>query len=165
MGLPDPQSFINLITGDGNDTLVGNSLNNLLIAGRGSNALDGGAGTDTVKFIGNRADYSVLQAGNGWKVTSNKLSSSGVDTIINEFGQTELVVKSALDQTERVGSMYDALFNRAPDAPGVKGWANSMIDTGNSELVVARSMARATESGVNEWSNTQFVTKMYENAL
>lgn len=167
--LSDPQAFVKLIAGDGNDTLIGNALDNLLMGGRGNNILDGGAGTDTAQFIGLRGDYSVLQDGTGWKVVSNKLSQGGVDTVRNveklQFGQTVLVARSALDQTEAVGSMYDAMFNRAADATGLKSWTTSILDYGNSELAVARSMTRATEAGVNEWTNAQFVTKMYENAM
>ena len=38
----------NAIGGDGNDTLIGNALNNVLYGGRGDDRLDGGAGNDTL---------------------------------------------------------------------------------------------------------------------
>ncbi len=44
--------------------LTGNGLDNLLIAGRGDNIIDGGSGQDTVQFSGTLADYDItVEAG------------------------------------------------------------------------------------------------------
>ncbi len=38
----------NAVTGDGNDTLIGNDIANILLGMRGNDTLDGGAGADTL---------------------------------------------------------------------------------------------------------------------
>ena len=47
------------LLGLGNLSLHGNGLDNLLLAGRGNNLIDGGAGTDTARFTGTMADYQI----------------------------------------------------------------------------------------------------------
>ena len=168
--LVDPNAFKNLVSGDGNDQLIGNALDNLLMAGRGSNLLDGGTGIDTAQYIGGRSMYGVVQtAANLYQVTSQVLSGGGTDTLTQienmVFGSTTLVARSALNQTQTVGSFYDVMFNRAPDAGGLKFWTNSILDAGVSEVTVAQSFTQATEEGADQLTNAQFITLMYQNAL
>jgi subtilisin-like proprotein convertase family protein len=59
----------NAFTGDGNDTLVGNELNNLLFGGRGTNTIDGGDGDDTAAFLRGYASYSLQRVGGTIVVT------------------------------------------------------------------------------------------------
>jgi Ca2+-binding RTX toxin-like protein len=47
LSITNPSSIENIVTGDGNDTLVGNAANNRLTGGRGNDTLTGGAGADT----------------------------------------------------------------------------------------------------------------------
>ena len=168
--LTDPQAFKKIITGDGNDTLIGNTLDNLLMGGRGSNVMDGREGFDTAQFIGGRSMYDVIQNGvGGYQVTSGVLSGGGVDqlTYIEQmcFGTTTLVAKSALDQTQSVGSMYQAMFDRGADAGGLKYWTNSILDSANSELSVATAFTQSQEDDVVSLTNAQFVTRMYTDGL
>ncbi|MEP9368816.1 S8 family serine peptidase [Xanthobacter sp. VNH20] len=61
----DPASlFGTLITGDGNDSLVGDASDNLFISGRGINSIVGGGGVDTLQLLKGIADYSQVQWGN-----------------------------------------------------------------------------------------------------
>lgn len=166
----DPQAFKKIITGDGDDTLIGNALDNLLMGGRGNNVMDGREGDDTAQFIGGRSMYDVVQSGaNAYKVTSTVLSGGGVDQLASieklVFGTTTMVAKSALDQTESVGSMYDAMFDRSADAAGLKFWTNSVLDGANTELSVARAFTQSSEDNVVSLTNAQFVTRMYTDAL
>lgn len=99
--LDSPALFRNLTTGDGNDTLVGNGNDNILMPGRGDNSVDGGLGIDVLRLIGVRENYTVvrdttqsLMAGNQSagstlttnnahstvKVADNVLSGGGTDT-------------------------------------------------------------------------------------
>lgn len=168
--LVDPQAFKNTISGDGNDQLIGNAFDNLLMAGRGSNALDGGIGIDTAQYIGGRSMYDVVQNGlGGYSVVSNVLSGGGVDALTGIekmlFGTTTLVAKSALDQTQTVAGMYDVMFNRGPDAGGLKFWTNTILDGVNTELSVAQAFTQANEDQVAKLTNPEFVTRMYNDAL
>ncbi|MEZ6123848.1 MAG: cadherin domain-containing protein [Planctomycetaceae bacterium] len=71
-----------VITGLGGDNLLcGDAGDDLLISTSGYNALDGGEGTDTVRFLdGNRADYQVIDRGNGIIEVSD---GSRIDIITN----------------------------------------------------------------------------------
>ena len=168
--LVDPHAFKTIISGDGNDILIGNALDNLLMAGRGSNVLDGGAGIDTAQLIGSRSMYDVVQnPEGGYQILSTTLSGGGLDVLTNieklRFGTTELLMKSALDQTETVGSLYEAMFDRGADAGGLRFWTDSVLDGTNSELSVATFFTKAQEGSVAELTNAQFVTRMYEYGL
>lgn len=167
--LTDPNAFKKILSGDGNDQLIGNVLDNLLMGGRGNNVLDGAAGFDTAQYIGGRSLYDVELIGGTYQVKSLVLSGGGTDTLSHieqlTFGTTTLVAKSALDQSETVGGFYDVMFDRAPDAGGLKFWTNSIVDYGNSELTVAEAFTQATEDGANTLTNAQFVTLMYQNAF
>lgn len=168
--LVDPQAFKTLITGDGNDVLIGNALDNLLLGGRGSNLLDGGTGTDTAQYIGGRSMYDVMQNGTGgYTVVSTVLSGGGTDQLALienlTFGSTTLVAKSALDQTETVGSFYDAMFDRGADGGGLKYWTNTVLDGANTELSVATYFTESPEDGTASLTNAQFVTRMYAFGL
>ena len=168
--LVNPQAFKNIISGDGNDQLIGNALDNLLMGGRGNNALDGGAGIDTAQYIGGRSMYDIVQNGlGGYSVVSNVLSGGGIDALTNIeqmlFGATMLVAKSALDQTQTVAGMYDVMFNRGPDAGGLKFWTNTILNGVNTELSVAQAFTQANEDQVAKLTNPEFVTRMYNDAL
>lgn len=168
--LTDAHAFTKIMTGDGNDRLIGNALDNMLMAGRGSNLLDGGSGSDTAQYIGGRSMYDVVQNGlGGYSVVSTVLSGGGLDVLTNieslRFGTTTLIAKSALDQTETVGSFYDAMFDRGADAGGLKFWTNSVLDGANTELSVATYFTESPEDGTAALTNAQFVTRMYEFGL
>lgn len=168
--LVDPHAFQKIIGGDGNDTLIGNALDNLLMGGRGSNVLDGGAGIDTAQFIGGRSMYDVVEnAQGGYNVISTAISGGGLDVLTNieklRFGSTELVAKSALDQTETIASLYEVMFDRGVDAGGLRFWTDSVLDGINSELSVATFFTQAPEDSVAQLTNAQFVTRMYEYGL
>lgn len=81
--LTDPGAFRQLITGDGNDILIGNGADNVLMAGRGSNQVDGGAGVDVLRLIGDFSNYTIGHHGDGVSVRSDTLSGGGIDTVHN----------------------------------------------------------------------------------
>ena len=75
----DPSGFQNLVSGDGNDTLIGNDADNILMAGRGYNHVDGGAGLDVMRLIGEHDNYTIKLHGDVVAVHSHKLWGGGVD--------------------------------------------------------------------------------------
>lgn len=81
--LNDTGSFRQLISGDGNDVLIGNGADNVLMAGRGNNHVDGGAGVDVMRLIGEFSNYTVADDGGALAVHSNTLSGGGVDIVRN----------------------------------------------------------------------------------
>ncbi|MFM8546668.1 MAG: flagellin [Betaproteobacteria bacterium] len=71
----------NAIGGQGNDTLIGNSADNILRGNQGNDTLDGGAGTNTAVFRGAMADYTIT-AGASTTVRDN-VGTDGTDTLTN----------------------------------------------------------------------------------
>ena len=61
-------------------SLTGNDLDNLLIAGRGNNTIDGGAGTDTVLFTGAMAEYQITVTGGTVTVTDLRTDTNAQGT-------------------------------------------------------------------------------------
>ena len=55
----------NAIGGAGADTIIGNSVDNILRGNAGNDTIDGGLGTDTAVFSGNRADYTITNLSGG----------------------------------------------------------------------------------------------------
>ncbi|RTZ39964.1 hypothetical protein EKL30_17050 [Candidimonas sp. SYP-B2681] len=81
--LGDTSGFRHLVSGDGNDTLIGNGAANILMAGRGNNHVDGGAGLDVVRLIGDRSNYGIERHDDVLSVRSKTLSDGGVDVLHN----------------------------------------------------------------------------------
>ena len=169
ISLKDPAGFRNLTSGDGNDRLIGNSSDNVLLGGRGNNYIDGGLGIDTAAFIAHRSHYDVEQSDQGLRVTSKALSGGGVDVIQNvetlKFGDVILPTLSALNQTQTVASFYDALFDRTPDIDGLEQWVDAVLENKLSERDVALGFTMANEGGVSSLSNDAFLTQLYRFAL
>lgn len=92
--LNDAGALRNLISGDGDDLLLGNARENILMPGRGTNFVDGGAGLDVLRLIGRSADYSVdafervisvysdARSGGEWNHISNVELLSFADRVV-----------------------------------------------------------------------------------
>lgn len=81
--LADAAAFLHLVSGDGDDVLIGNSAENILMPGRGNNFVDGGAGLDVLRLIGPSVNYTIIDHGDVITVHSHALSGGGVDTAFN----------------------------------------------------------------------------------
>ncbi|MBB5216028.1 S8 family serine peptidase [Parapusillimonas granuli] len=81
--LADPSGFRGLTSGDGDDILIGNGLDNILMAGRGNNHIDGAAGVDVVRLIGAKSDFSIARHENAISLQSLALSGGGTDVLYN----------------------------------------------------------------------------------
>lgn len=81
--LADPGAIRNLYSGDGDDMLAGNALSNVLLAGRGSNVVDGGAGVDVLRLVGTYDTYRVSHTPEAAEVSSLGLSGGGTDRVLN----------------------------------------------------------------------------------
>ncbi|TCT05490.1 S8 family serine peptidase [Aquabacter spiritensis] len=70
--------FASLITGDGNDTLVGDAGDTTVFSGRGINTVDGGAGADTLWLLKGVGEY--VQAGYGTEIVLYGAASQDILT-------------------------------------------------------------------------------------
>ncbi len=150
----------NAIGGAGNDTITGNSANNLI---------DGGPGIDTVIYLGNKSNYSVAKITAGYRVTDAS-GKEGVDTLTNVERIQYADKTIALDISANAGQVYrvyQAALNRQPDQGGLGDWIYGM-DKGMSLTDVANGFIGSPEFkalyGENP-STAEFVNRLYQNVL
>lgn len=155
----------------GNDTINAGAGNDWISGGTGDDKLDGGAGTDTAYYSGARSLYTITRTSTGFTVKDSS-GVNGTDTLANverlQFGDKAV----ALDvEGAGIGGkayrLYQAAFDRTPDADGVGFWISAM-EKGYSLVTVAENFIASPEyqkaygTGL---SNQAIVTKYYQNIL
>jgi Ca2+-binding RTX toxin-like protein len=93
------------IGGAGNDTILGNSVDNSLTGGKGNDTLDGRGGVDTANFSGLTSDYLRVQNMDGsWTVTDMRIGADGTDTLKNieyaKFGDGTVQLNASTQTTQ-----------------------------------------------------------------
>jgi hypothetical protein len=149
---------LNVQAGSGNDkiTILGDAHN-----------IDGGAGLDYLVMGGARAGYKVLKAASGYTVTDGggKVSTvSNVERISFGDATVALDIDGNGGQTYR---LYQAAFNRAPDAGGLGYWIGEM-DKGASLASIASGFVNSDEFKLAYGAapgNKALVTQFYQNIL
>ncbi len=148
-------------------TLTGNASNEQFSSSLGNDTVDGAGGINTVTYHCNRANFTITETTTGWVVSS---VAEGFDKLSNvqrlQFADKTL----ALDISGNAGQayrIYQAAFDRTPDAGGLKYWIDQM-DKGMDLLEVAARFVDSEEFrrlyGTNP-TNEVFLTKLYNNVL
>ncbi len=155
----------------GNDVLNGNGGNDILYGGDGNDTLNGGDGIDTATYLGVRANYTV--SGNSTQATvAAKTGTDGSDTLngVERLAFIDGTMAFDVAKGSHAGDMYrlyQAAFNREPDAAGVGFWIGQ-FDKGISLESIAAGFMDSNEFRTaygTAPTNTQLVTKIYENVL
>jgi Ca2+-binding RTX toxin-like protein len=159
-----------LVGTTGNDTINGGAGNDSINGGAGNDAINGGTGTNTVLYAGNRANYTITQNSNGTLTVTDNTGAEGTDTLTSvqrlAFADKYLAfdIESIAGQAYR---MYQAAFNRTPDASGLGYWMSQM-DNGTSLESVANFFDHSSEFqsmyGATP-TNSAFVNLLYQNVL
>lgn len=151
------------------DTLTTASGDDILIGLGGNDVLDGGAGFDTAMVAANRANFTLTKSGSSFTLTDNT-GALGVDTLSNieritfadrtiDFDTGGLAAKAY--------RIYQAAFDRAPDAGGFGFWIYS-LGVNPSIKDMANGFISSAEFinlyGANA-TNESIVTKLYSNVL
>lgn len=148
---------------------VGTAKNDTFHSSAGNYKTDGGSGIDTLKYAGKMVNFTVAKSG-ATSVVTDKSGVEGVNTLDNferlmfSDGAIALDISGNGGQAYR---LYQAAFNRVPDAGGVGFWM-SMLDKGMSLTSVATGFMDSAEFKAVYGaapSNTQLVSKFYENIL
>lgn len=150
----------------GADTIAGNSFNNVLEGGTGNDRVDGGGGTDTALFRGFSSQYTITRSGSAATVTG----PDGVDSLLN-IERLQFDDKAIAYDISGTGGqgyrLYQAAFNRTPDAGGLGYWIKA-LDGGASLRDVAGGFVTSAEFqtvyGTNP-TNAELVSRYYENVL
>lgn len=148
---------------------VGTPGNDKFHSSAGTYHTDGGHGIDILQYVGKRANFTVTKSGVSAVVT-DKSGAEGVNHLDNFERLVFPDGAIALDVTGNGGQayrLYQAAFNRTPDADGLGYWI-SVLDHGVSLSTVADGFMNSNEFqniyGVHP-TNTQLVTRFYENIL
>lgn len=133
------------------------------------NQVTGSSGTDTISYDGPRSNYTVKASATGYTITANGAGGAtdllvGVERI--KFADTSIGLD--IDGTGGMAyRIYQAAFDRTPDAGGLGFWLNAMDKGATLESVAAGFMASpefAKLYGANP-SNKELVSKIYTNVL
>jgi len=60
--------------------------------------------------------------------------------------------------------MYDALFDRAPDAGGLNYWIGA-FESGNTIAAIADTFVTVAEGGINAMTDAEFIAQLYQSGL
>jgi serralysin len=151
------------------DTLTTASGDDILIGLGGNDVLNGAAGFDTAIYAANRANFTLAKSGNNFTLTDNT-GALGNDTLSN-IERITFADRTIDFDTNGIAAkafrVYQAAFDRAPDAGGFGFWIHTLGLTSSIQQVAAGFVSSAefiNVYGANA-SNASIITKMYNNVL
>ncbi len=152
----------------GDDGLAGLAGNDVMIGGDGDDVLDGGAGIDTVVYDSFRTQSSVFIDQNDLVLEATE-GPEGRDFLDNIEVLSFLDGRLAFDVTDRaavVYRMYDAAFDRTPDALGFNVWI-AALESGTAIEALGAAFAGSPEFQATYGSlpDQGFVERLYRNVL
>lgn len=149
-------------------SVLGTAGNNFFTATAGYHRIDGGAGLDTVLYLGARAGFTVARDAGGIVVSDT--AGTVRDALVNIERVQFSDVWLALDINGTAGKafrLYQAAFDRAPDLAGLGYWIK-MLDSGVTLDQVSAGFVASGEFadlyGANP-SDSHFVSLLYQHVL
>ena len=126
-------SIENATGGDGNDTLIGNALDNRLVGGAGNDTLYGGAGLDTAVYNTHRIAYNLYTVPGGFSISGPE----GTDAItgVERLQFSDKKIAMDLAPSEHAGQALEFIGVLAPSlvhVPSIVGVILGLIDGGTS---------------------------------
>ena len=125
---------------------------------------------NTASFTGNRSNYTIAATGSAYTVVDNTGTdgSSTFDSTVTllRFADSHVALGSD-GNAAKAYRVYQAAFDRAPDASGLGFWI-ATLEQGVSLQDVAAGFIQSAEFVIKFGSNpsaTEFVTKLYQNVL
>lgn len=152
----------NLVSGSGNDFLMGNEADNLM---------DGGAGLDTFATSGIRERYSLQAKGDVWEIFDSE-GTDGTDSLINierlNFSNMNLALDvSTTGAAGRAAQIIGTVAYPLIKASAVAGEIISLIDSGKSTAEIFQDALnnRAIENLAGSSSNIDLARLVGRNVL
>jgi hypothetical protein len=148
----------------------GTGANDVFHATGGHSAIDGGAGTDLVRYDGPRSSYLLLKEDLGYVVLGTG-ADDRVDRLVGvervQFGDGSAMALDVDGAAGQAYRLYQAAFDRVPDRAGLGYWIWRM-DAGSTLEQVALEFTQQPEFQALYGaapSDTDFVTHLYSNVL
>lgn len=158
----------NVLTGNNQDNVLrGLDGNDLLISGGGRDTLDGGAGVDIARLDSSFVASRLIKTATGYRYEDPEFGPIQLQNIerIEFIGKgLSLPGDTHAAQAYRI---YQAAFNRTPDAGGLGFWI-SRIDAGAKLDDVAQGFTQSAEFQALYGSNPShaaLIDKFYQNVL
>jgi len=150
------------------ELVFGTGGNDYLHNRAGSEVVDGGAGTDLLRYGGARAGFVVEKSGGGFTVTDRAGGAADVLTSVERLLFDDAVIALDIDGVGgQVYRLYQAAFDRIPDSGGLGYWIKAM-DGGYSLHEVAKLFMDQNEFRAlygSATSNAQIIDKLYQHIL
>ena len=125
----------NAIGGDGNDTLTGNSANNILFGGRGVDTMAGGLGDD-IYYVDNLNDVVIENAGEGYDIIysflANYVLPANVEELLLQLADGDVVGSAGDDNVTGSKGNNTMLGNAGNDTLDGRG-GDDFIDGGDGD--------------------------------
>jgi hypothetical protein len=145
--------------------------NDRIRGGGGDDWISGGSGFDFALYDGLRADFAVTRGAGGVTVADGA-GAEGRDTLVEVerlvFADTNVALDVGAGEVGgRAYRLYEAAFNRKPDAPGVGFWIGK-LDAGVAVTAVAQGFIDSQEyrdAYGSAMNNRELVTRYYTNIL
>lgn len=156
----------------GNDATSGGTGNDTFLSTSGYDFYYGGSGTDIVYYTTTRASHTVTKNTADNTMTVSKPYTSAVDSLDKtveriHFADNKAVAFDVEGVAGQAYRMYQAAFDRKPDADGLGFWIATM-DNGTNIYEVASGFANSQEFknlyGAAP-TNAELVTRLYQNVL
>jgi len=159
----------------GNDNLVGTASNDIFLGYLGTDAVNGGAGYDILRFDGLPSSY--FYSGSTYTNGLPTLDELGrldtptsVDvTTFRNLERIELLDVafdlSGASVAAQVNNLYLGLLNREADLPGLSFWSHWADDMGISGVATALLNSSEFVGGQGPTNTAQLITQLYEGVL
>lgn len=147
--------------------LSGGAGDDLIIGGGGADTIDGGAGSDTARFSGKIAAYQITggaQATVHARAGNDNVVLTAVEKLQFDDAMVTFDTGGANGQAYR---LYQAAFDRTPDAAGVGYWMAQMAAGATLDTVAGAFIASAEFKQIAgaAQSDAAFVSLLYQHVL
>ena len=156
----NPLSLIeNAIGGSGNDTIIGNTANNMLEGGAGNDTIDGVSGTNTALYSGPSTSYQETQNSDGsWTVTDLRAGSpDGTDTLKN------IQYLQFSDKTVALGTLPPPPVIAAPQLVSFSTDTGTVGDNITSDNTLTLNGTAAASSTINVYDGSTLLGSAIAN--
>ena len=155
----------------GADGLMGFAGNDRIEGGGGGDWISGGSGFDVALYAGSRAGFTIARTAEGFTVADGA-GMQGRDTLVEverlAFADTNVALDVGAGETGgRAYRLYEAAFNRTPDAAGVGFWIGK-LDAGVAVTAVAQGFIDSQEyrdAYGSAMTHRELVARYYTNIL
>lgn len=157
------------------DKLVGYEGDDLFVPGIGNDEIDAGAGRNILFLQGAKNEYKIAKYDESIQIIDTVENRDGTDTVKNftkvSFTDGSLILGSA-DKIDKIYLLYDAIFNRIPDADGLEFWSgqdNQLSATNTQTQFIAPTgllnWADFIKYAGQDSDNTNYIGSLYQLTL